>query len=382
MRSRDRVFEYHQALLDDRMRLDAFDQAIRAVVKPGDVVVDLGCGTGILSLYACRAGARRVYAVEDGDVAALASEVFRTNGVDDRVVLIRKRSTQAIPPERADVMIGYVGPAEGMLSSFIDARERWLKADGRILPTRAQIIAAPVSCASEYERLVSYWQRGVAEFDFTPLRRLASQHRYVMSLPPEELRAQPVPVLDIDLREVDTPFAVGTSSFPITSRGVVHGLCASLAMDLLPGIVLSRYSPNPAPSLNHLLLPLPTPVDVLEGDRLDVRLSTYDGQTWRWEIKALRDGSVRGSFDQSTFSGFPLDLPTLRVRGERPTGLSAVGRAAEVAMAGFGHALPLDEIVASVFSAHGTVFPTLSAARAFVMDLAERFAIGSDPKDS
>ena len=72
--------EVHRTMICDRVRTDAFRRAIDAVVRPGDVVLDVGAGTGLLSLFAARAGASRVYAVEQTTVAVLAQELAAANG--------------------------------------------------------------------------------------------------------------------------------------------------------------------------------------------------------------------------------------------------------------------------------------------------------------
>src|SRR5580693_6354410 len=77
----------HIEMLNDRLRTSSFLAAIGEVVRPGDVVVDIGTGTGVLAVAAARAGARRVYAVEETSIGEAAKALFLANGVSDRVTL-------------------------------------------------------------------------------------------------------------------------------------------------------------------------------------------------------------------------------------------------------------------------------------------------------
>ena len=74
------ILDEHRQYLSDSVRVAALSAAIHRVVKPGDIVVDLGAGTGILGLVACRAGASRVYAIEEGGMIEVAREIARANG--------------------------------------------------------------------------------------------------------------------------------------------------------------------------------------------------------------------------------------------------------------------------------------------------------------
>src|SRR5882757_5065079 len=94
-----------ETLLLDKARCDAYREAIHRVVKPGDVVVDLGAGTGLLSFFALQAGARHVYAIEMSDIADAAAELIAANRFEDRITLIRKNSKKVRLPERCDVLV-------------------------------------------------------------------------------------------------------------------------------------------------------------------------------------------------------------------------------------------------------------------------------------
>lgn len=82
----------HEKMLMDKIRCDAYKDAIQRTVKPGDVVVDLGAGTGLLSFFAVQAGARHVYAIEESGIADVAAELIEANGFRDRITLIRENS--------------------------------------------------------------------------------------------------------------------------------------------------------------------------------------------------------------------------------------------------------------------------------------------------
>lgn len=137
----------HLMLLDDARRTRAFGRALREVVRPGDVVADLGAGSGILSLLALRAGAARAYAIEKSPAAALARSLARENGVADRLRVIRGRAKDVRLPERVDVVVtetlgGFVFD-EGLLALTADARRRFLRKGGRIIPSRVRVMGAP-----------------------------------------------------------------------------------------------------------------------------------------------------------------------------------------------------------------------------------------------
>lgn len=135
----------HARMLHDDRRTGDFASALAAAVRPGDVVVDIGTGSGVLALAAVRAGARRVYAVEASDIAEVAHRVFEINGVQDRVTLVRGWSRQIALPEPADLLvaevIGNEPLEEEVLETTLDARRRLLAPDARLIPHALTLLA-------------------------------------------------------------------------------------------------------------------------------------------------------------------------------------------------------------------------------------------------
>jgi predicted RNA methylase len=161
----------HREFLADAPRVNAFARAIAEVVEPGQVVVDLGCGTGILGLLACRAGAARVYAIDGGPMAEVAHGIAAANGCGDRVTIVRGHSLDVILPERADLVIsdemGRFGFDGGILEYFADARRRFLKANGRFLPSALSLWIAPIE-REDAAAHAAFWSTRPGGFEAIP----------------------------------------------------------------------------------------------------------------------------------------------------------------------------------------------------------------------
>ena len=122
----------HRRMLSDQVRLDAYRRAIEETVRPGDVVVDAGSGTGILALYAAKAGARKVYAIEQSDFADWSPVMAKHNGFGDVIQLVRGNFGEVELPEPADVLVtGTFGawvaeaPQVNLTAAFSAPQGRW-----------------------------------------------------------------------------------------------------------------------------------------------------------------------------------------------------------------------------------------------------------------
>ncbi|KAK2635811.1 hypothetical protein Ddye_030603 [Dipteronia dyeriana] len=170
----------HEEMIKDRVRTDTYRAAIMQHQSSieGKVVVDVGCGTGILSIFCAQAGAKRVYAVDASDIAVQASEVVKANNLSDKVIVLHGRVEDVEIDEEVDVIIsewmGYMLLYESMLGSVITARDRWLKRGGLILPSTATLYLAPVTHPDRYGECIDFW-RNVYGIDMSAMMSLAKQ---------------------------------------------------------------------------------------------------------------------------------------------------------------------------------------------------------------
>ena len=139
----------HIAMLNDEARTAGFISAIEEAVRPSDIVLDLGSGSGILAMAAARAGARKVFAVEATAIQSAARALFQANGLTERITLIPGWSTRIELPEKADLLVteifGDDALEERLLESVRDARRRLLKPAARCIPARVAVFGVPVS---------------------------------------------------------------------------------------------------------------------------------------------------------------------------------------------------------------------------------------------
>lgn len=146
-------------MVNDAKRNEAFANGLAATLRSGDVALDIGAGTGILSVMASRIvgpSPGRVDALEEfGPSAVVARRVVESNGVGDRVRVIQRRSDDHEDGEKYDVVFSELLDSsligEGWLGVVRDAKRRLLRRGGRVLPRRARVYARLVECADAFE---------------------------------------------------------------------------------------------------------------------------------------------------------------------------------------------------------------------------------------
>lgn len=282
------ILDFHRSMLVDSARMRAYARAVMGAVRPGDVVLDIGCGTGVLSYFACMAGARRVYAVEQSPVIELAKDLGKRNGFDDRVVYLNEWSTEVELPEPADVLItetiGNAAVDEGILGSVIDARERLLRPGGTIVPEQLQLWTAGMESWDDHA-LVDDWARPVFTLDCGAAHDRAKGTLWWVDLDAKHVVTDPALVATIDLATVDDATITAAGTVTARRRGTAHGLACWFEADLGHGITVSNAPPASAPSWSQAFLPADQVLGLAQGDALawDLAVSA-NGQGWRWSL--------------------------------------------------------------------------------------------------
>lgn len=177
-------------------------------------MLDVGAGTGILSLFCARAGAKRVFAVEASEVAGVLQEVVSVNGFSNIVTVIEGRIEEVDLPDTdsVDIIIsewmGFFLLHESMLESLIFARNKWLKGDGVLFPDRAELFLSLGNGQQLWEKKVG-WSSVFYGFDLSPLlpelARAMMMQPLIESIDPEECNVcAPKQIVDLDLYSVRT----------------------------------------------------------------------------------------------------------------------------------------------------------------------------------
>lgn len=294
----------HIAMLNDRRRTASFLAGIAEIVRPGDVVVDIGTGTGILAIAAARAGAAHVYAIEASAIASVARAIFAASGLAERITLVRGWSTEVELPERADVlvseMIGNDPLEERVLEVTRDAKKRLLKPSARFVPSRIRVFGLPVTVphGELMKRTVTaetldHW-RSWCDVDFSPLAELArNSYHPQFFINPQRTRewkvlSEPVLLAEVEFNTLQDLIIAQTISVTATAAGELNGLLVYFELTLGSTTTLSNH-PVQAEESNHWRSPVflfSEPLSVQPGDRFGIHYRSGAGQ--RSEVRLLR----------------------------------------------------------------------------------------------
>jgi len=214
-------YSIHHEMLSDVVRTSSYRDALlnnQESIK-NRLVLDIGCGTGILSMFAAKAGAKAVVGVDCSDIIYQAMDIVRENELEDKVKLVKGRLEETVLPyDEYNIIVsewmGYFLLFEGMLDSVIAARDKFLAPGGTVLPNRCTIDICAISDHHRYDSLVNYWA-DVYGFKMSCMRGPILGEATVEVVPNESVVSNSVNVLNLDINKCKVEDTEFDSSFKL-----------------------------------------------------------------------------------------------------------------------------------------------------------------------
>lgn len=369
-------------MIGDSERFNAYTKAISRSVHPGDVVAEIGCGPAIFSLLACRAGAKRVYAIETEEIIEVAAQIALANGFADRIHFFQSDSRKVQLPERVNVIVsdvrGVLPLFEGALPSLQDAKERFLAPGGVLIPGRDVLKAAIIESEKIYSKLISPWTTRVSQVNLSVPQQLVLNTGHVITVKVEQLMSEALEFCTLDYMDNTGPSVSGKLVFRANRNGMAHGICVWFETELYEDIGFSAGPESQGTIYGQWFLPWVEPVEIETDQAILVTLHANlvgKDYIWRWETEIVgAEGKKNAHFRQSSFEGSPLSLQTLRTHAaDHIPVLTAEGEAERFLLEAMDGRASLEEIANNaaerfpkVYSSHDDAFErTSELARKF-----------------
>ena len=313
-------------MVSDSVRMNAYADALRKVITPDSVVLDIGTGFGFFAVLACQLGARRVIAIEPDSVIEVARRVAVANQCTDKIQFIRDLSFNVSLAEPADVIVsdlrGLLPWFEKHLPAIIDARKRLLSPGGTLIPSRDRIWAALVESADLYSTYVAPWCSKPQGVDLAAARQFAvNLWKKGQTVPASQLLGQPQLWACLEYASIENLNVSSTVAWTAREAGTAHGVLVWFDTELCEGIGFSNYPADPQLIYGNAFFPFSTPIDLRSEDVVSIELrATLGGEdyVWAWKttVSSCDPHRVRIEFNQSTFFSCPLSREQVRTRSE------------------------------------------------------------------
>ncbi|CCE35306.1 type I protein arginine N-methyltransferase Rmt1 [Claviceps purpurea] len=249
----------HEEMLKDEVRTRSYMNAImqNKHLFKDKVVLDVGCGTAILSMFAAKAGAKHVIGVDMSSIIFKAREIVKVNGLSDKITLIQGKMEEIeLPFPKVDIIIsewmGYFLLYESMLDTVLYARDKYLEKDGLIFPDKATIFFAGIEDGDYKEEKIGFWDN-VYGFDYTPLKHTALSEPLVDTVDLNTTVTDPTPVLTLDLYTCTVADLAFATPFKLSIKrdDFIHALVAWFDIDFTACHKPIRFSTGPHTKYTH-----------------------------------------------------------------------------------------------------------------------------------
>jgi protein arginine N-methyltransferase 1 len=309
-------------MIADRIRIEAFTEALRGAIRPGAVVMDIGTGPGVMAVIACQFGARRVYAIEPSEVVQIAREIAAANQCADKIEFFEDISKKITIPVRVDVIVsdlrGVLPLFEHHIPSLADARRRFLAPGGTLIARKDRIWAAVVDAPEAYGEVVDPWARNALGQNLAAAQQKVLNEFRKARVKPEQLLTVPQLWATLDYSTIENADIRGTLQWTVERNGTGHGILVWFDMELADGVAFSNGPEAPETIYGAAFFPWLEPVSLVTGQGLCVELDAKLHESdyfWRWTTRiesAKKSGETVARFEQSQLQGAVISLAKLR----------------------------------------------------------------------
>ena len=224
----------HKEMLSDKNRTLSYKEAIlkNPSLFEGKIVLDVGAGTGILSMFAAQAGASKVYAVENSSIVEKMREIVKDNNFQDKIVILQGKIEELTLPEKVDVIIsewmGYCLLYESMLNSVILARDKFMKETGTMFPSSATMRVCGITDRTYYEKKINQWNN-VYGYKMSAFRKWALYEPQIEVINSSQIITDECILADFDLNHCSNDdLIIDNKEFHLMcmdDQNLLHGIC-------------------------------------------------------------------------------------------------------------------------------------------------------------
>jgi SAM-dependent methyltransferase len=359
----------------DSYRNELYAQAIRNVVTPDSVVLDLGAGIGILGLIAAAAGAKRVYLVEPQPIVKIASKIAKNNGLDDKIVILNEKIEDVELPEKVDLIIsvftGNLLFTEDLLPSLYHARDAYLKPNGKLIPDKAELYFEPVFAPAYYRNHIGRWSTPNQGLDFSPCRSLACNE---IHWPDRKdfsysVLADVSAITSADFEKENIVSCRDSITCKARKSEDCHGLLGWIRVHLFDQWLSS--SPNSqAVHWSPAFLPIERPLALKIDDTIKISVQRPQDGDWTWSISTDKVHRKHSTFLSR------LDTPRqlVKLSAQYAPKLNKKGLTDLHILKMIQHGLTNQEIAQSLAEEFSDIFPTIEAAMTKVQTLVRYYS--------
>jgi protein arginine N-methyltransferase 1 len=321
--------------VSEHSRIYTFQRALEACVNRGDVVCEIGAGLGTYSFLASRAGASRVYAIEEGPVIDIAKKLYAANREDvGTIEFIHQHSKLVELPEKVDIVIyenfGSLGLTPVTETVLKDAFERFLKPGGTFVPNGMKLYLAAIQANKIWEETIACLKKDnekVMGLDYSLLRHLSVNERIKTSEETDALLCEPLVVHSLNFNECQELSFSHELEIEMIQPGILHGFGCWIDFDFPGGYTYSQAYNKPA-TYSRSFFPMPQPVAVQPGESIHMHFSVMNkplsDHTWTWWGEIIdRKGKIKTKWNSSTlhllpFQSHDINLPKSFDAGYHP----------------------------------------------------------------